>query len=618
MRLCQPDLSAPLANTKHLTRTRGNACGLGFLDPRFPNPPFYPLGAVMVMVLAVRFHPPLAIARLGGADTPMDNYQWVEDPTIHGASRNVIEPRTTLEVLPDGSVWPFMPNVLRFREGTQLRPVAPFFELWATVEYDQGDPETHATTAPGATAVQPGSTADVPLTRELLLRAGGSLDAVVFSVDVANRKAMRRTGNASDSFEAGAKVNGNNHAVHRLLAYSPPKPGGEPLVLPQRPLPLGKFQVIRPVDALVGAVDLGVLRVRFTPARGEVYGPPTAVIGQDVSTGRFFEMVPPENRILNPQSTWLQYNADYATYTSPEPSDTYDGADQDAQLSWGVVDDTCDGVVSAEVVIAGHRFTSFARVCVGPPHYAPDRRPFLSLADDLSDRDLEPASEEELVSDESATQARLADLFQRVWEVADMVNLDAIRFRALIDNAYLSYGGSTRPLTDQGSMRPQDRPYADDDIEAKIPTEGFPPGLPFTGLVPEAHDQLAEEDELLSFFLNQAERLQQMVRPAYGKFAALDPAAGSDSEPNVAFRDPRITRDLMHDMRMPPYMRDEMGTALGLTRRQYEELIRYVEYLQRASTDGAGSTEANTPVRRRVNARLSRITADTVTPDELG
>ena len=49
----------------------------------------------------------------------------------------------------------------------------------------------------------------------------------------------------------------------------------------------------------------------------------------------------------------------------------------------------------------------------------------------------------------------------------------------------------------------------------------------------------------------------------------------SRADPN--FRDPRINRDLMHDMRMPPYMRDEMFTALGLTRRQYEDIIGYLD-----------------------------------------
>jgi hypothetical protein len=35
------------------------------------------------------FRPPLAIARLGGSDTPVDCFHWVRDPTIHGAHRTI-------------------------------------------------------------------------------------------------------------------------------------------------------------------------------------------------------------------------------------------------------------------------------------------------------------------------------------------------------------------------------------------------------------------------------------------------------------------------------------------------------------------------------------------------
>jgi hypothetical protein len=59
----------------------------------------------------------------------MDNYVWREDPTIHGAARNIVEPALTFEVQPDGRIWPFIPTLPRFKQGTELRPVAPFFEL---------------------------------------------------------------------------------------------------------------------------------------------------------------------------------------------------------------------------------------------------------------------------------------------------------------------------------------------------------------------------------------------------------------------------------------------------------------------------------------------------------
>ena len=86
-----------------------------------------------VQITGIHFRPPLAFARLGGAASPMDNYVWRDDPTLHGSARTVVEPALTLEVLADGSVLPVMPSVIRFRQDGKLRPVAPFFELWATV-----------------------------------------------------------------------------------------------------------------------------------------------------------------------------------------------------------------------------------------------------------------------------------------------------------------------------------------------------------------------------------------------------------------------------------------------------------------------------------------------------
>ncbi|MGH4017835.1 MAG: hypothetical protein ACRDT0_01045 [Pseudonocardiaceae bacterium] len=579
-------------------------------------------------ILGVFFRPPLAFARLGGARSPMDNYLWREDPTLHGAARNVIEPALSLDVLPNGSVYPFTPSVIRFREGAQLRPVAPFFELWASVEYGAADPEVTAAAPPGADPPNrpaPGSKADVPVTGALLERMDAGLADVVYEVRVANRKAARRTGDETNAFEAGVRVGGDDFGCHSLLASTPPRPGSEPLVRPEHPIPLGSFRVIRPVGGQVGAVDLDVLRVRFTPPRGEVYGPPSAVVGRDDRTGREYEMVPAANRILNPAASWLRYDSDYTKYLNPEPSDTYDGAGEGANQSWGVVDDTSDGVVTTEVVIDGRRFTAAARICVGPPDYAPDRRPFLSLADDLTDRDVEPPSADELLGAEADTQQRLADLFQRVWETAGLVNLDAIRARALRDNTFFPGGPKIGelPYTDVRSMRPSDTPYADAKVQALIPEE--PSGsaeLVFSRLVELAHDQLAGKDELMNFLLNQAERVHQMIRPAYGAFEQLSPTVGPDQTPNPDFRDPRIFRDQMHDMRMPPYMRDEAATALGLTRHQYLTLMTYVDAVAAAVAPAEAApvppaaaeqgrrlaaTLSRMPFRRRVQHRLQRI-----------
>src|SRR6266511_3651977 len=136
-----------------------------------------------LQVQEIFFLPPLAIARVGGSETPLDAFVWETDKSIHGANRTVIRPAVSLKVLSDGTLRPYKPNALQFRDGNLLRPVAPFFELWATVERD-------------------GVASKEPLTLELLKQVGVWLDSVEFTVTVGNRKAQRRTGSAACAYIA--------------------------------------------------------------------------------------------------------------------------------------------------------------------------------------------------------------------------------------------------------------------------------------------------------------------------------------------------------------------------------------------------------------------------------
>jgi hypothetical protein len=138
---------------------------------------------------SICFLPPLAIGRVGGGDTPLDSFVWDSDRTIHGAHRTIIRPAMSLEVLADGSLRPFLPNSIQFRDRGLLRPVAPFFELWVTLV----DGSFH------------------PLTSTLLEQCGASLDNVEYKITVANRKAQRRTGSAACAYIARASANAGDH-----------------------------------------------------------------------------------------------------------------------------------------------------------------------------------------------------------------------------------------------------------------------------------------------------------------------------------------------------------------------------------------------------------------------
>src|ERR1044071_8239162 len=58
--------------------------------------------AHMKQVLRGFFAPPLALARVGGADTPLDAFTWVTGRTIGTANRIIIKPAVTFRVDDDG------------------------------------------------------------------------------------------------------------------------------------------------------------------------------------------------------------------------------------------------------------------------------------------------------------------------------------------------------------------------------------------------------------------------------------------------------------------------------------------------------------------------------------
>jgi hypothetical protein len=529
----------------------------------------------MAVIEQVFFLPPMAVGRLGASDTPLSSFTWVEDPSQHGAGATVIQPAISLEVQADGSIRPFLPAAIQLRDGNVLRPVAPFFELWAKLQ-GQDDP--------------------VPLTSALLQSSGGSVSGVTYSITVTNRKAARRTADDSCAFSAQIQVVGNDHTRHALQASSL---GARALVSPARPIPVGQFQVIRPTPATEMGVDLDQLRVRFTPAKGQVYGPPGATSDVDPETGRRHEMVPASNRILNSDSPWIGYDAGDA-FNNPEPSDTYDGADRTGSRSFGVVDDTCDGIIEAVVIAGSARLRASARVFSAPPDFAPYRRPFISLADDLIDRDPPTAEPPEDVAD---SVKRLADLFQRVSETVSLANVDAMRQRS-IGGGQDGGRANDSPRTNDRSMTPQDPPYYRPD-QLPIPPPNPDARVPFHDRAVELHEPKADADDLALFLRTQSALVKRLIRPPYGAFKELaaNPSATAASDPQ--HRDPRITRDTLHDMRMPPYMRDSDATALSLTRRQYNFLMDVVDALQVPR----GAAPGSQPLPTATNAHVAKVLA---------
>jgi hypothetical protein len=542
--------------------------------------------------------PPFAVARLGASDTPVDAFDWVENPATHGAGKTVIRPAVSLRVLPDGSIQPYMPSVILFRDGPgqKIRPTAPFFELWARFD-DAADPQ--------------------PLTETRLEQIGSSLARVSWRVRAANLKAARRTKSPADGFGAEVTLRANEHAPVPLLAVSPNVPEAAPLVMAIAPILLGRVQAIRPYPGTQLGVDLDVIRIRFTPGAGEVFGPPSATTAADPDAPegsiRQYEIVPERNRILNGEAGWARFRPTN-DLEQPEPADTFDGVLDTATgiggQSWGVVDDTCDVVIEATVEIGSDRFIATARASAGPPDFAPDRRPFMSLADDLADRELPALTPAQIAEEETVEE--VADLLRRVFETVSLTNLDALRRMTM--SRQQANDPDPIPVTSlPGSMTGVDQPLAD-----KIPSILGPRApdtrLGYTEVAQDTHSEIADIDNMLNLFRTQAERIRHLLRPPFARIADL-PEKPPDRLPTDELglppkpvltpreRDPRVLRDGLHDMRMPPYMRDSDAAPLSLTWRQYREVMSLIDHLAAIDEDAFAQLS---PVRRHVAQVVQR------------
>ena len=543
----------------------------------------------MDALLEIFFLPPMAIARVGSSDTPVEAYEWTDGRSAHGGAQTIVTPAPTFEVLHDGSVRAYLPDAIHFKDANgRIRPVAPFFELWGRFQ-----------------SAHDGAEFERPLTSAALRGLGADRRDFLIRITATNQKAARRAQTPACGFTARCTVAGDDYGVHDLMASSRHTPGETPLVLDDAPIHIGRLQLIRPVERVERVegeeIDLSVMRARFTPPRGHVYGPPTATTGPaspvppgvwdapQSDYGDVFTIVDPARRILSDETP---YSNDYAwgtgRYEDPQPQDGYDGADVGTFRAWGTVDDTSDAVLEAFLNWRGQRFQASARIFTGPPDFSPDRRPFFSIADDLADRDL-PAPP---VTDatEAETIAEIVDLFKRAFEAVSQLNVDGARFRGLFENQLTLAGSDPPPLpaslpaVDGRSMTAHDVPYVDRSPTLVAPQ---PPSinsnavandrLPYTAAARFVHAQLMDEAVLIDFLKRRPDHVRRLIRPPMGSFAQLpvQPAPG----PHPDFRDPRVERDMMHDMRMPPYMRDANYAPLSLTRRQYRTLMALLDRL---------------------------------------
>ena len=501
-------------------------------------------------------HPPMAAARLGASPTPLDAFEWIETDDPHTLGETVISPTWTLDVGADGSVMPRMPEKISFRDGSAIRPLAPFFELWALVGEATADPATWK---------------QAPLTPALLKEFEVGLDDLSLTAEAKNRKVARRTGNVDliyGTFPA-VTLTADSQAPVNLTGTSPP--GVKSAMIPVGTgIPMGSVRILKstpqpPPGTSDGtdAVDIEVLRFRFTPPAGLFYGPPDATKPQRDSRG--FGAVAPAQAFLNPRTDWVGYTAPNASPV--EPADTFDVTTPNGSVSLGVVDDTSEVRFTVQLKLGRQKLTASATAFVAPPDFAPDRRPFLSMADELIDRGA-PRPVDLNGADDWAE-----DLFERIFETVSLMNVDVWR-NARAARLPKSQQRANPIPQDQTSgpttaLGPRDL-LRDETIPLKAASAKVP--LPVTERAVARHRELSDLGALMDFVRGvhntpggprpNLDRLRDLIRPPF--------TLKSNENGNAT------------TMQMPPFMRQSNALPLTLSNWQYDVLFAW--FAQVAST----------------------------------
>ena len=334
-------------------------------------------------------------------------------------------------------------------------------------------------------------------------------------------------------------------------------------------------------------ISVDQFRFRIIPAKGEIYGP----IGADKQLINGYPAVKTENAFLNPETSWV--GAPETPWL--EPNDTFDGADTGQNRSIGVIDDTFSANLSVRVDVPGRAsLIARAAVFVSPPDFAPDRRPFLSLADELNDRMREVPSNLDSVMIDQWVQ----DLFERIYETASLFNLDF--YRSDRASTLSKREQLPKPIKEDHVPHPKhamggfDR-LRDPNVSVQQPSPDIP--LPLFQRAVQRHGELAEIEELRDFVLNPPGniRIEDLVRTPF----TIQPNESGETS----------------TMQMPPFMRSSNAFPLTLAQWQYDLFLKWVQVERRAgSVAGAARrkkklkplTNRAAQRQREVLARLTR------------
>jgi hypothetical protein len=248
------------------------------------------------------------------------------------------------------------------------------------------------------------------------------------------------------------------------------------------------------------------------------------------------------------------------------PPDTIDEVSGGTSL--GVVDDTCELRIDIDFAPDGRSpLQAHANLFVAPPDFAPDRRPFLTAADELNDRAVD-WEERNAALTGRALDEWVSDLFERVYEHVSLTNVDFWKGQRGIRQLPPQDLAAT-PIPGDNVAPPESAMGSRDALRNRTlrvgpATQDDP--LPLSGHARERHRTLSDTDFLKKFVLENPARLETLVR---GPF---------EVEPNETAN--------ISSMRMPPFMRNSNALPLTLAAWQYSLLMRWVAEVQASPGPG--------------------------------
>ena len=194
---------------------------------------------------------------------------------------------------------------------------------------------------------------------------------------------------------------------------------------------------------------------------------------------------------------------------------------------------------------------------VGPPDFAPDRRPFLSTADELNDREADAAARNQALGDDDLDHW-VGDIFERIYETVSLLNVDLYRRQraaglppAKQRTNDIDAGARDRPTSAMGGRDAlRNQLY-------KLPPPNEQEPLPLSEHARMRHRALSDLQNLIELVSLDPNRLKTLVRPPFEIEDFESPVATS--------------------MRMPPFMRQSNAQPLTLANWQYDLLMRWVD-----------------------------------------